>query len=185
MRKIVAFLIIMFPAVKFHLQAQGTLQFNRVMVLDGSQAPYTVPAGKVWKLENRSTAQSRFVSGLGTPFTTTWSGSNPNPCDGSISGSFTVQRVTFSSCQSYNTQILVNGANTAFSSSTPIWLAAGNTLQIFQGVCTHGINLNIPASTPYYDNSAGFFYCGPLSVTAGQQVTNSTLISVIEFNVIP
>ncbi len=169
----------------FSAQAQGTLQFNRVMVLDGSQSPYTVPAGKVWKLENRSTAQSRFVSSIGTPFSATWSGTNPNPCDGSISGSTTVQRVTFSNCQSYNTQILVNGGNSAFSSSTPVWLAAGNTLQIFQGICTHAINLNIPSSTPYYDNSAGYFYCGPLSVTPGQQLTNSTLVSVIEFNVIP
>ena len=36
------------------LIAQGNLQFNQVLVLDGNQnAPtYTVPAGKVWKVES-------------------------------------------------------------------------------------------------------------------------------------
>jgi hypothetical protein len=35
-------------------RAQGNLQFNQVLVLDGNQntPTYTVPAGKVWKVES-------------------------------------------------------------------------------------------------------------------------------------
>jgi hypothetical protein len=95
-----------------HLSAQGTLQFNRVLLLDHSQSPYTVPAGKVWKVES-----ALFSSSLGISVGT-------------------------SSAQNSAASILINGGSVFFAStwgssnatsavtltSLPIWLPAGTTL---------------------------------------------------------
>jgi hypothetical protein len=47
-------IIIVFVFLSLRLFAQGNLQFNQVLLLDGNSAypTYTVPAGKVWKLES-------------------------------------------------------------------------------------------------------------------------------------
>jgi hypothetical protein len=46
------FLLVLFFLGSYN--AQGNLQFNQVLVLDGNQntPTYTVPAGKVWKVES-------------------------------------------------------------------------------------------------------------------------------------
>lgn len=173
---------LLFPAL---LSGQGTLQFNQVLVLDASSSVYTVPAGKVWKLENYSSATARYVNGTGTALSATWSVTNPNPCDGSTSGSASVTRVTYAACQQYNNQLLINGMPISFSNDRPMWLAAGHTVELNQRICVHGATLNIAAGVPYYDNGVGVYDCGPLSVTLGQLVPNTALLSVIEFNVVP
>lgn len=34
------------------INAQGNLQFNQVKIISNTDAPQTVPAGKVWKIES-------------------------------------------------------------------------------------------------------------------------------------
>jgi hypothetical protein len=47
-------LFLFFLLIRFSFTAQGNLQFNQVLILDGntSTPTYTVPAGKVWKVES-------------------------------------------------------------------------------------------------------------------------------------
>jgi hypothetical protein len=47
-------LFLFFLLISLSFTAQGNLQFNQVLILDGntSTPTYTVPAGKVWKVES-------------------------------------------------------------------------------------------------------------------------------------
>jgi hypothetical protein len=45
-------LLFTFIIVTSFLKAQGNLQFNQVKIINNTDAPQTVPAGKVWKIES-------------------------------------------------------------------------------------------------------------------------------------
>jgi hypothetical protein len=167
------------------LQGQGTLQFNQVRVLDASSPTYTVPAGKVWKIENISTNRSIYATPPSANFNTTWSAGGTNPCTGASSGTSNVQQLNFSVCRSFPSEFTINGVRHNFITNAPVWLPAGATLQLYGTFCNHTATVSVPAGVPYYDNYYGAYLCGPVSYTASTPVTNSILVSLIEFNVIP
>ena len=167
------------------LHSQGTLQFNQVRVLDASSPTYTVPAGKVWKIENISTNRSIYATPPSANFNTTWSAGGTNPCTGASSGTSNVQQLNFSVCRSFPSEFTINGVRHNFITSAPVWLPAGATLQLYGTFCNHTATVSVPAGVPYYDAYYGAYLCGPVSFTARTPVTNSILVSLIEFNVIP
>ncbi len=167
------------------LYGQGTLQFNQVRVLDASTPTYTVPAGKVWKIENISTSRSIYATPPSANFNITWSASSTNPCTGASSGTSNVQSLNSSLCRSFPTQVVINGVNHNFTPSAPVWLPAGATIQLYGTYCNHTATISVPAGVPYFDNYYGTYLCGPVSYTSSTPVTNSILVSLIEFNVIP
>jgi hypothetical protein len=167
------------------LHGQGTLQFNQVRVLDASSPTHTVPAGKVWKIENVSTNRSIFATPPSANFNVTWTPTSTNPCNGVSSGTSSVQQLNFTVCRSFPTEMIINGVRHNFTSASPIWLPAGSTLQLYGTFCNHTATVSVPAGVPYYDGYYGAYLCGPVSYTASTPVTNSILVSLIEFNVIP
>lgn len=57
MKKIISVLVVVFCVTFFahQSQAQGNLQFNQVIIFNippSGNVPFTVPAGKVWKIES-------------------------------------------------------------------------------------------------------------------------------------
>lgn len=48
------------------LSAQGNLQFNQVKIISNTDAPQTVPAGKVWKIESVFSSGDQDVYGVQT-----------------------------------------------------------------------------------------------------------------------
>jgi hypothetical protein len=138
--------------------AQGNLQFNQVLLIDNNTA--TVPAGKVWKIEN--------IVYEAVPYFQASSGSGScAPCNGSTQlwSSYTTQ-----SCQVSSTNpITINGVKaSAGNTGSPLWLPAGATLAGETKTCT-----------PNAGSYGGGCICPPPSVTA------KTYISVIEFNIVP
>lgn len=170
----------------FGLQAQGTLQFNRVLLLDNSMSSYTVPAGKVWKIEQVSSVRGRYAYAYSQNYTSnSWSTSSPNPCTGSPSGTSNVDRVLYTDCPTFG-QVQINGYAYTFDSSSPVWLPAGSVVTVPGSSCVHQVNVTI-AAVPYYTNLWGsnIYICGPVNLASGTTVPNSNLVSIIEFNVVP
>lgn len=94
----------------FHARAQGSLQYNRVLLVSASQ---TVPAGRVWKVEsigcNQETEQNIGISGPRIVV----NGTNI----------FLTDRVG-----------MPTSSNAFFPSMLPMWLPAGATLAAGTGV---------------------------------------------------
>jgi hypothetical protein len=170
------------------LRAQGTLQFNRVFLADISTGSLTVPVNTVWKIEANALSGGVRYSNY-TTTSTTWSSSNPNPCNGNTSGSSgTLQYYRKFRCPDANNLMVVNSVKTRPDPNKPLWLPAGTTLAISQNICTNSVTAT-NSNTPYYieDNTtspiAYYWECdGPVNPGV---VPNSILVSVIEFNIIP
>lgn len=144
----------------YMIQGQGNLQFNQALLVDNNIA--TVPAGKVWKIENIIyQAVPYFQANSGS------SGSSCSPCNGSstIWTNYTTQ-----TCQvSTSNPIIINGIKANLGNTgSPLWLPAGTTLSGETKTCS-------PDLGSYSNNCI----CPPLSVTA------KTFISIIEFNILP
>ncbi len=176
--------VLMAVAVSGWASAQGTLQFNRVLLLDHSQSPYTVPAGKVWKIEQAVSSQGSFVSAFNPTYSNiTWSTGSPNPCTGAVSGNTNYAYLVYTTCRPL-APLLVNGYKYNFNSQQPVWLPASTVLTVPGTNCVNQVNVSLGA-LPYYDTQLGNYLCGPLSITAGTPVPNAYIISVIEFNIQP
>ena len=155
MKRLYIFIITIFlTTVAF---SQGNLQFNQVLLVDNNLV--TVPAGKVWKIEN--------IIFEAVPYFQANSGSGTcSPCNGSTQlwSNYTTQI-----CQvGASNPIVINGIKAiSGSASSPVWLPAGTTLAGEIKTCSPN-----PGS---YNNCL----CPPPNVTA------KTFINVIEFNIIP
>lgn len=167
---------------------QGTLQFNRVLLVNAGSGQVTVPAGKVWKIEANGLSGGVYYQAF-TGTSTTWSVTNPNPCTGATSGSSgNIQYVDKYRCASSNNVLVINGLKTIMDTQKPMWLPAASTVSISTTPCVNSVSL--PASTPYYvrDYSGGgspvyYMECdGPIQ---SGTLSNSILVSIIEFNILP
>jgi hypothetical protein len=163
--------------------AQGSLQFNQVLWLDNSNSPYTVPAGKVWKITQNSYGTRHFLSSTST-FSVTWSNTNPNPCTGATSGSSTAIAVNYSSCGGVNWPT-ANGHQLGQGSGLVTWLPAGTTVEVPATPCFHSASANIGSNVVYRDNRTSSYICQPLQISSGSSVPNSNVLSIVEFNIIP
>lgn len=166
------------------VQGQGSLQFNQVLVFTAASGQQTVPSNKVWKLESYSPSQARRYTTFGNWGTVNWSTSNPNPCTGATSGSITINYFDHSACPSANTVLSINGQSVVPNSSQPLWIPASGTIEIKANPCYSGPSVNVGANTPVRDNTQGTYLCGPISINSGA-VSNSPVVTVIEFNIIP
>lgn len=167
-----------------HLPAQGTLQFNRVLLLDHSQSPYTVPAGKVWKVEQLVSSVGSFVSAFNPSYSNvTWSTGGANPCTGAVSGTTNTAYIGYTTCRPLN-PVLVNGYRYNFNNQAPVWLPAATVLTVPATACADQVNVSL-SNLPYYHSQIGSYLCGPVNITAGTPVPNSYTISIIEFNILP
>lgn len=137
--------------------AQGTLQFSQVLLV--GPTPQTVPAGKVWKVENVIYETGTYLKA------SSGSGQCGSPCNGStqIWTSYSNQTCAFTS----TTQITVNGVACAIGNTgSPLWLPAGTNLSGSTKTCV----------------DAGYF--GGCGTCPAPTVINA-YVSVIEFNVLP
>jgi len=166
------------------VQGQGSLQFNQVLVFTAASGQQTVPANKVWKLESYSPSQARRYTYFGNYGTVGWGTSNPNPCTGATSGSTTLNYFDHSACPSANTALSINGQSVVPNSSQPLWIPASGTIEITANPCYSGASVNVGANTPVRDNTQGTYLCGPITINSGA-VSNSPVVTVIEFNIIP
>lgn len=166
------------------VQGQGSLQFNQVLVFTAASGQQTVPANKVWKLESYSPSQARRYTTFGFWGNGNWSTTNPNPCTGATSGSFSVNYFDHSACPSANTALSINGQSVVPNSSQPLWIPASGTIEISANPCYSGASVNVGANTPVRDNTQGTYLCGPITINSGA-VSNSPVVTVIEFNIIP
>ena len=89
--------------------AQGSLQFNQVLLLTAQTGQQTVPAGKVWKLTAERQSGGYRYGNYSNNLNFTWSPTNPNPCDGATTGSASVRYVVKALCGTSQNGILVNG----------------------------------------------------------------------------
>jgi len=165
--------------------AQGTLQFNRVILLADTSGINTVPAGKVWKVTYVNSSTARRATGWSPNWNTiTWSATNPNPCTGATSGSTNTGNVGYSSCPSGNNGFLVNGQRVAFGGGNPLWLPAGIQVEVTGTPCRNSVNISV-SNVTLYNGTDAFYFCGPLSVAVSNPIQNSPMVSIIEFNIIP
>jgi len=99
------------------LSAQGTLQFNRVLLVSSSAE--TVPAGKVWKVTGyTATTMYGSGSGTGTPSSFTYFVNGSTRFFGHAGRLFTTY----------------NSSTPASTVMEPLWLPAGTSLQAGSGV---------------------------------------------------
>lgn len=169
-----------------NLSGQGTLQFNKALILTSDSGQKTVPANKVWKVESYSYSFNHWYNGYSNWGNVNWSNGTQNPCTGANSGSSNVNYYSQSQCAQANANFFVNGNRingTAFT-SFPLWLPSGVVLEIFSNPCYNTVSFSVPANTPVRDNNTGAYLCGPLNATAGA-VPNSPVVSILEFNIIP
>jgi hypothetical protein len=178
----VSLLFLFFCNLDF-LFAQGSLQFNQALLLDNSNSPYTVPAGKVWKITQNSYGTRHFLYSTSS-FSVTWSATNPNPCTGAISGSSTAISVNYSSCGGVNWPT-ANGHQLGQGSGLVTWLPAGTIVDVPSAPCFHTSSASIGQNVVYRDNRTSSYLCQPLQISAGANVPNSNILSVIEFNILP
>lgn len=166
------------------ITAQGTLQFNRVLLLNDQSGAQTVPAGKVWKVAFVNTSAGRRVTGWLSWGSETWTATKPNPCTGATSGTSSgLFYVNYGACPTGGNSFTVNGQSIAFGSGNPLWLPAGAVVNITGTQCINTANITHGAQ-PYYNNSDGVWQCGPFNV-AVTPVSNSPVASIIEFNILP
>jgi len=165
------------------LSAQGTLQFNQALLLDNSNSPYTVPAGKVWKITQNSYGTRYFLSSTST-FTANWTGTMPNPCTGATSGSSVVTALNYSSCGGVLAPT-ANGHQLGQGSGLVTWLPAGTVVEVPASPCAHTASANIGQNTVTRDSRTSAYQCQTIQISAGSTVPNSNILSTVEFNVIP
>ncbi len=173
------------------LCAQGNLQFNQVLVINAQSGLQTVPAGKVWKITSFYTGGGAYYGNWTSNTTATWSVTNPNPCNGATSGTVSVRRIQKFRCPSGNNRVLVNGTELDMDGTKGlVWLPAGATLSLNTTPCSNTLSPDVPAATPYYLNdqtnpnqSFNYFACDG-AINAGP-VTNSIVLTVLEFNIVP
>lgn len=109
-------IIIVFLFLSFRLFSQGNLQFNQVKLVSSVE---TVPAGKVWKIEN-------ILPGV-RPTTTSWGNST-------LDFIININNQTVYYLSSESKGNLYGNGQTGISSisvgigNSPIWLPAGSTL---------------------------------------------------------
>jgi hypothetical protein len=171
------------------LLAQGTLQFNQVIVVNSNSGTLTVPVGKVWKVTGQGMSRGVYYENYSSNLSPTWSATNPNPCTGATSGSGSNLRyVRKYLCPTANNGIMINGDRINLSGGS-LWLSSGTSLQITGTPCVNTLTPNIAASTPYYvyetTTGSNVYYWECLGAVNAGVVGNSTVASVIEFNVIP
>lgn len=133
-----------------------TLSFSQVLLVN---AQSTVPAGKVWKVEDVMMPVG------GTIKYTASSGSGSCNCNGGTTNwtNFTTANLPTTSLYG----LVVNGAN-YMNVSFPVWLPAGTT------VVARGPTENCYSNTGCYSG-----YCPPAAFSL------TGVISVIEFTVVP
>lgn len=111
--------ILLLLLISGNIQAQGELQFNRVVLVSGAQ---TVPAGKVWKVEGAA------VSAAPDP-PTLQSHKNIATANILINGNTTVVNATYTA---YGVPAVSWGTSAAITTGNPtrfpLWLPAGTTL---------------------------------------------------------
>ena len=164
-------------------RAQGTLQFNQVLLLDNSNSPYTVPVGKAWKITQNSYGSRWFLSSLSS-FTQNWTGTVPNPCTGATSGSSIVLSTNFSYCGGVNWPT-ANGHQLGQGSGAVTWLPSGTVVDIPFTPCSHSTSASIGQNVVYRDSRTSAFHCQALQISSGSSVPNSSILSIIEFNILP
>jgi hypothetical protein len=167
------------------LSAQGTLQFNRVILLVDTSGVQTVPAGKVWKVTYVNSSTARRVSSYSQNCCTGWwSATNPSPCSGATSGSSTASSINYANCPSGNNAFLVNGQRIAFGGGNPLWLPAGIQVEVTGTPCRNSANINA-GNEVFVNNTDNYWFCGPFSVSVSTPIQNSPMVSIIEFNILP
>lgn len=168
--------------------AQGSLQFNQVLIVTSASGQLTVPANKVWKITSQGISGGVYYENWAANQSTTWSTTNPHPCTGATSGSATLRYLYKRSCSSSNNLLIINGVKSKMGANGPIWLPAATTLSISTTPCVNTLSPDIPANTPYYvqdlTSSTSYYYECAGAINAGV-VPNSILASIIEFNIIP
>jgi hypothetical protein len=166
---------------------QGTLQFNRVLLVNAGSGQVTVPAGKVWKIEANGLSGGIYYQNWSSS-STAWSATNPNPCNGATTGSASIPYLDKLRCATSNNVLIINGIKTIVDTQKPMWLPAATTVSISSTPCVNGASMS--AGVPYYvrDYSGGgspvyYMECdGPIQTGT---VSNSILVSIIEFNILP
>lgn len=134
-------------------KAQGNLQFNQVLnIIPGIS--YTVPAGKVFKLESMTTSNSSVTTNyIGQ------SGCGPNgccTCNYATQVYLTINNIQFSAGPGGTTRCSFDGGCSAFPTNTgpisitpmdfPIWLKAQNVISLgsnVSGIFLSGIEFNV------------------------------------------
>lgn len=149
-----------------------TLNFNQVIVVDSGTV--TVPASKVWKVEKvlvRDTTYIKFINQSG------------GTCGCSSSGGTAHMNYENTSIDELTkNNVVINGNSYIFDDGSPLWLPAGTTLTPTQ--ITTPVQDTTPSSgcyCPYWIDGAWVGY-GPYTPP---QVTVRSLVSIIEFNVVP
>ena len=172
------------------LSAQGSLQFNQVLLLTAQTGQQTVPAGKVWKLTSERQSGGYRYGNHANNLNVTWSATNPNPCTGATSGTVSVRYLGKVLCGTSQNGILVNGTPLRGNQEGALWFPAGTTILVSETPCINTLSPNIPAGTPYYvldqtnpSGNTGYYECdGPLNLGS---VPNTPLYTIIEFNIVP
>jgi hypothetical protein len=186
MKKVIAILILIsFGLVAY---AQGSLQFNQVLIVTSSSGQLSVPANKVWKITSQGTSGGIWYDDYSSNVTGNWTITNPHPCTGATSGSASVRYLRKRLCPTANNVLIINGTKSNMSANGPLWLPAGTTLSISTTPCVNTLNPNMSSNTPYYvydvtGSGVAYYECAG-SINAGV-VPNSILASIIEFNISP
>jgi hypothetical protein len=186
MKKAVSLLFLVFGGLA--AWAQGSLQFNQVLIATSASGQLTVPANKVWKITSQGTSGGIWYDNYSSDVTGNWSITNPHPCTGATSGSNTVRYLRKRLCPTANNVLVINGTKSNMAASGPLWLPAGTTLAISTTPCVNTLSPNISSNTPYYvydvtGSGVTYYECAG-AINAGV-VPNSILASIIEFNIIP
>jgi hypothetical protein len=186
MKKVVSILTVLLFGLASH--AQGSLQFNQVLLINAASGQVTVPANKVWKITSQGTSGGVYYENWASNQSVTWSLTNPHPCSGATSGSTTVRYLYKRSCSFSNNLLIINGIKSKMGATGPIWLSAGTTLSVSATPCVNTLSPDMPANSPYYvqdlTSSTTYYYECAGAINAGV-VPNSILASIIEFNIIP
>lgn len=167
--------------------SQGSLMFSEVVLITSSNGTVTVPSGEVWKITKIiGNPTHHIVSSTTSP---SWNATqtNPHPCTGATSGSYTATNIMRGSCYDYE-KVFINGKRTNIKNSgsyldNVVWLPAGTTLYVTSTTCT-GSAVNVATDDIYYfDNNGSIPHCGPFSLAAS--ITYSPMVSIIKFKIVP
>jgi hypothetical protein len=120
MKKLLSIIFLLFTLQSF---AQGNLQFNQVLTYSGTlncgqaSPTWTVPVGKVWKIEYRSTVTGNIYYDYGNTF------------KGSLGPLFNLNGIKISDII-YTTYVRPNqGWSITPNQNQPMWLKSGDQIQ--------------------------------------------------------
>jgi hypothetical protein len=167
----------------------GNLEFNQVIKMTAATGQMTVPANKVWKVTASTSGSAVYYSNYSST-SPSWSVTNPDPCTGATAGSpGSIPFLYKFNCPDANNKVVVDGTKYSLSSTSPMWLPAGSTLELSSTPCVNNLSPSVAANTPYRVRdetgpSVVYYYeCdGPISQGA---IPNGIFISIIEFNIVP